>query len=340
MKTLANIQGQDAALQHLKNAIESDRMHHGYIFKGPEGVGKRHFALTLATMLLCVKRPERTFIDGCNQCPSCHKMKTLQHPDLLIVEPSGASNTIKINEIREISKFVRNHPFESPHQVIIIDDAHTMTKEASNALLKTLEEPPHWVRMFLVSHRVNRLLDTIRSRGQFVQFKKLRNARLSELVDESLPQVDLATKKLAIELAEGSISRTLSFINEGVLERRQLTLEMIETLDANHPKTINDAVSVLLKSKDRAHASEIVDHLQLIIRDLVGVLSGTRILDDSRRGLLLKKLAESARLNDILKLRIQLSEAKNMISRNGNTTLVFEWLLSEFVDSFTFKKVS
>lgn len=327
---MKDILGQDLAIGHLRNAIQSDRMHHGYIFKGPEGVGKRNFAIALATLLNCSKRNEFEFIDGCGTCPSCHKMRTLQHPDLMLIEPTGASNTIKIDSIRQVSKFVRNHPFEARYQIIIINDAHTMTTEASNSLLKTLEEPPSWVRIMLVTHRPNRLLNTIRSRGQFVQFKKLADESLMSLLNKEYGDVDPQTKALAIQLAEGSISRTISFIEEGVLERRNLTFKVLETLNANHPKSISESAALLLKSKDRAHANEIVDHLQLILRDVAGYQMDVFETENK----LIKTLADNSRFEALSQLKHQVDEAKNMINRNGNTTLVFEWLLTEFADTF------
>ncbi len=327
---MKNILGQDAAIRHLRHAVESDRMHHGYIFRGPEGVGKRRFAITLATLLNCSKRSEFEFIEACGTCPSCHKMQTLQHPDLMLIEPTGASNTIKIDSIRQVSKFVRNHPFEARYQIIIINDAHRMTTEASNSLLKTLEEPPPWVRIILVTHRPNRLLNTIRSRGQFVQFKKLSPESLMSLLNKEHGEIDEATKRLAIQLAEGSISRTISFIEEGVLERRNLTFDVLKSLSADHPKSINESAAALLKSKDRLHANEIVDHLQLILRDVAGYQMNVFQTDNE----LIKKLAANSRFEALSQLKHQVDEAKNMINRNGNTTLVFEWLLTEFADTF------
>ncbi len=293
-------------------------------------MGKQRFAITLATLLNCAARPEFKFIDGCGTCPSCHKMQTLQHPDLLIVEPTGASTTIKIDSIRQVSKFVRNHPYEARYQIIIINDAHRMTKEASNSLLKTLEEPPAWVRIILVTHRPNQLLNTIRSRGQFVQFKKLNEKVLMSLLNKAHSDVDRQTKELAIKLAEGSIARTISFIEDGVLERRDLTYEVLHTLSADNPKTISEAAALLLKSKDRAHATEIVDHLQLILRDVAGYQMELSRTENP----LIKNFAQNSRFDALCDLKYQVDEAKNMINRNGNTTLVFEWLLNEFADTF------
>ncbi len=158
------IKGQDKAVYSLKQAMASGKLFGGYLFSGPEGVGKKTAALDLAAALNCgVKN-----LDACGECPSCRKIKNRAHPDLHIIE--SADSDIKIEDIREMQRLIFLRAYEALTKVFIIDNAHRLTLEAANAILKVLEEPPPHSLIILVTDKPALLLKTVVSRCKQIRF--------------------------------------------------------------------------------------------------------------------------------------------------------------------------
>ena len=136
----SDIQGQDKAIHILQRAIQNQHIAHAYLFTGPEGVGKKNTALALAQSLNCEAADPQTF-SSCGQCASCVQIDCGSHPDLIFLEPDG--NSIKIEQIRNLLSKISLRNYESTYKVAIINDAHLMTEQAANCLLKTGEHNGH-----------------------------------------------------------------------------------------------------------------------------------------------------------------------------------------------------
>ena len=160
----SEIVGQQHVTRTLANAIQSNRVAHAYIFSGVRGVGKTTAARILAKALNCVKGPTA---EPDNTCDSCRAISDGNSLDVLEID--AASNR-GIDQIRELREMVRYAPAASRYKVVILDEAHQLTDEASNALLKTLEEPPERVVFILATTQPEDLVDTIKSRAQLFQF--------------------------------------------------------------------------------------------------------------------------------------------------------------------------
>ncbi|MGH9724643.1 MAG: DNA polymerase III subunit gamma/tau, partial [Candidatus Acidiferrales bacterium] len=165
--TFREIVGQEHVTRTLANAIQSNRVAHAYIFSGVRGVGKTTTARILAKALNCAKGPTA---DPDNTCNSCREIAAGTSLD--VMEIDAASNR-GIDQIRELREMVRYAPAASRYKVVILDEAHQLTDEASNALLKTLEEPPEGVIFILATTRPEELVETIKSRAQLFQFRAL-----------------------------------------------------------------------------------------------------------------------------------------------------------------------
>src|ERR1700681_4723221 len=211
-QTFDDLVGQQHVTETLKNAIKNDRVAHAYIFSGARGVGKTTAARILAKALNCIKGPTAT---PCGECDSCREIAAGTSLD--VIEIDAASNR-GIDQIRELREMVRYAPAASRSKVVILDEAHMLTGEASNALLKTLEEPPDRVIFVMATTQPEDLVDTIRSRSQHFHFRALTfgeiTARLEEIAQKENLKIDAGALAVISRMAEGSMRDALSLLEQ------------------------------------------------------------------------------------------------------------------------------
>ena len=213
-QTFSEIVGQQHVTRTLANAIESNRVAHAYIFSGVRGVGKTTAARILAKALNCAKGPTA---EPDNTCDSCREISAGSSLDVLEID--AASNR-GIDQIRELREMVRYAPAASRYKIVILDEAHQLTDEASNALLKTLEEPPERVVFILATTRAEDLVETIKSRAQLFQFRSLTFPEISGQIDkiakaENL-KIDSGAVAVLARAAEGSLRDGLSLLEQAI----------------------------------------------------------------------------------------------------------------------------
>src|SRR5436305_3395346 len=211
-QTFQDLVGQQHVTETLKNAILNNRVAHAYIFSGARGVGKTTAARILAKALNCVKGPTP---EPCGVCDSCREIAAGTSLD--VIEIDAASNR-GIDQIRELREMVRYVPAASRTKVVILDEAHMLTGEASNALLKTLEEPPDRVVFVMATTEPENLEDTIRSRSQHFHFRALTFAEITKRLDEIAQKEELKIEPGAMaviaRMAEGSLRDALSLLEQ------------------------------------------------------------------------------------------------------------------------------
>ncbi|MFZ0910723.1 MAG: DNA polymerase III subunit gamma/tau [Candidatus Acidiferrales bacterium] len=212
-QTFADVVGQRHVTQTLENAIKANRVAHAYIFSGVRGVGKTTTARILAKAMNCVKGPTAT---PCNECDSCREITSGNSLDVLEID--AASNR-GIDQIRELREMVR-YAALGRYKIVILDEAHQLTDEASNALLKTLEEPPEKVIFILATTQPEDLADTIKSRAQLFQFRALTFAEISDAITriakaENL-KIDSGAVAVMARAAEGSLRDSLSLLEQAL----------------------------------------------------------------------------------------------------------------------------
>ena len=213
-QTFSEIVGQQHVTRTIANAINSDRVAHAYIFSGVRGVGKTTTARILAKALNCEKG---TTADPDGTCASC--LEIAEGRSLDVIEIDAASNR-GIDQIRELREMVRYAPANSRYKVVILDEAHQLTDEASNALLKTLEEPPERVVFILATTRAEDLVETIKSRAQLFQFRALSFAEIAEEIERITAEEKIKIEPGAVAVlaraAEGSVRDGLSLLEQAI----------------------------------------------------------------------------------------------------------------------------
>ena len=211
-QTFQDLVGQHHVTETLKNAILNNRVAHAYIFSGARGVGKTTAARIMAKALNCVKGPTP---EPCGMCDSCKEIAAGTSLD--VIEIDAASNR-GIDQIRELREMVRYAPAASRTKVVILDEAHMLTGEASNALLKTLEEPPDRVVFVMATTEPENLEDTIRSRSQHFHFRALTFAeitnRLGEIAQKEELKIEPGAMAVIARMAEGSLRDALSLLEQ------------------------------------------------------------------------------------------------------------------------------
>jgi DNA polymerase-3 subunit gamma/tau len=213
-QTFGEIVGQQHVTRTLANAIQASRVAHAYIFSGVRGVGKTTTARILAKALNCEKGPTP---EPDNTCDSCREVSAGTSLDVLEID--AASNR-GIDQIRELREMVRYAPAASRYKIVILDEAHQLTDEASNALLKTLEEPPERVVFILATTQPEDLVDTIKSRAQLFQFRSLTFKEIAGEVERIAKAENLTIESGAIAVlaraAEGSLRDGLSLLEQAI----------------------------------------------------------------------------------------------------------------------------
>ncbi len=346
--------GQDVIAQTLGNAIEMGRVAHAYLFCGPRGVGKTSMARVFAKALNCVKGP---IAHPCNKCERCEAISSGQDVD--VIEIDGASNR-GIGEVREIRQNARYAATHSRFKIYYIDEVHMLTNEAFNALLKTLEEPPPHVKFIFATTAVSKLPDTILSRVQRYDFKRITNAdiirKLREIAKSEKLRIPDDVLALIARRGRGSLRDALSLTDQilsfcGDKPSLDQVTRLLGALGDDELAQIlalilkKDAAG-LLKASDELLArgmdvGELTQQLTQYVRDLiVARLCGPNpdLLDRSEEGA--KTLAESARNlspDHLLYIVETLNTARRRVREGQDERIVLELLLVKLagVDGLT-----
>jgi len=219
--------GQEHIVKTLTNAISSGLISHAYLFYGPRGSGKTTIARLFAKAVNCQNRKGGDF-EPCNQCFSCKEISEGRAVDLIEID---AASHRGIDEIRDLREGIKFAPTRLKYKVFIIDEAHQLTKEAANALLKTLEEPPSHAIFILATTEIHKMIPTIISRCQRFDFRKLTVPEILKKLEIICQKEKIKIEKVALELiaqnAQGSMRDAESLLDQvsTSFDKKEIKLE-------------------------------------------------------------------------------------------------------------------
>ena len=311
------IVGHERAVKILRRALETDRVAHAYLFTGPEGVGKATTARLFAKALLCLDGTD----DACGECIACRKFDHGNHPDVIEIAPAGAQ--MKIDQIREFQSRLAYAPVEGQWRVCILNPASALNVQASNALLKILEEPPEGNVLILLAQNTFSLLPTVVSRCQALPFMPLRFEEIVEFLCERLGWDRIEAEKAA-SYAEGSIGQALALEDSSVAEDSAAMAEFLTDLD-----DITEA-EVLERAgdwpQDRQEAIDKLKTLTRLFRDGVHRRLGVDVKDVFDEKGALRQLASEWSLDELISGWKWVSETQDGLDRNWNVLMSLEHL--------------
>ncbi len=320
--------GQEKAKQNLQRALEKDELAHAYLFEGAEGLGKKNMALDLASALLCERNKDKP----CRICNSCLRISSGNHSGLKIIEEE---KVIKVDEIRELIKDIQLKPYEGKKKVYIICDADKINMQGQNALLKTLEEPPQYATIILLTTKRNSLLSTIVSRCQTIRL----NLVSLEIIKYYLVNEKKANEEEAQKIAAfsgGNVGKAVKLLEDVAFHERMENVIKICT-DLMNVKLIKAIDKISFFEEEKSNIEEILDFMISWYRDLL-VYKETENMDliiniDKK-----EEIAFGARRIDINKIRdiiFIIQKSKNNLKSNVQFHLNIEVMLLNIQEVLT-----
>ncbi|MDD2679381.1 MAG: DNA polymerase III subunit delta' [Candidatus Omnitrophica bacterium] len=303
------IKGQDRPVEIIKTYIENSRIEGGYLFIGPEGIGKKMTALALAQALNC----EEAKIEACGHCASCLKIENGQHPDVHLI--SGDEAQIKIEAIRQLQKEINLKAYEGVFKVFIIDNAHTLSAEAANCLLKILEEPPKKSLLILITEKPNLLFKTVISRCKILKFLPLKREALEGILKKDY-KLDAQFAHFLAYFSEGRLGQALKLKGAGLLAKKNNLIDKFVL--GPRPDTES------LASQDKEEVRFSLNLLAAWFRDIYLLKAGLpeqEVINADRREEL-RRAVDSSSFLDLELAFTNISAAISYLEKNVNTRLL------------------
>jgi DNA polymerase III subunit delta' len=318
----SEIVGHRKQLESLRLGLKKSRLHHAYVLIGPEGVGKKAIAFSLAQAIHCSEMDG----DFCGRCSACVRVRNGNHPDVRMIEPLIGKKEISIQQVREVEKELSYRSFFGGRKIAIIDPATLMNAPAQNALLKTLEEPPPDSLLLLIAVSAGGLLPTLRSRCMRLSFGPLpADAIEGYLVEQKGKSAEEA--KCLAALAMGSLGAALQIETGGLLEKRLIWKEMLSSLGPGDYRAAMTAAEAIAGDRDESlkfllwAGSWYRDLLIYAVTQSHDEIANLDMIDQ------IKRESSELSLEQLFAAVSQSVEATREIQRNLNRRMVIEKLL-------------
>ncbi|MDD3254005.1 MAG: DNA polymerase III subunit delta' [Lachnospiraceae bacterium] len=323
MLSFQDIVGHEQIKEHLQRAIENHKVSHAYILTGEAGMGRKSLANAFALTLLC----EKGNTEPCMECHACKQVLSGNHPDLIYVTHEKP-NSIGVDDIREqIIDSIMVRPYSSYYKIYIVDEAEKMTQQAQNALLKTIEEPPSYAIILLLTTNQDAFLPTILSRCVQLKLKPLRDFVVKSYLVETLHIPDSDADVYAA-FARGNLGKAISLASsEDFKLMHQEVLHLLKQVKKMDISELLDAVRKL--KEDNLDLYECLDFMQLWYRDvlLYKVSKDINQLIFREEYSTVNEISKKSGYDGLEKILAAIDKARTRLDANVNTELAMELML-------------
>lgn len=322
MRNFQNVIGQEHIKEHLQNAISQKKISHAYIIHGERFSGKEFIAKIFAATLQCEKQET----EPCGECHSCKQAASGNHPDIIYVGHEKP-NSIGVEDVRrQINGDVAIKPYSSVYKIYIINEGEKMTQQAQNALLKTLEEPPVYVVLIILTTNLNALLPTILSRCVILNMRPVRDEQVKEFLKQEMEIPDYKAD-ICVAFARGNIGRAkILAASEEFDNIRNEALGLVKNI---RTMELNEVMTAVKKIRDyQMDVNDYLDVLSIWYRDVL-LFKATNdanhlIFRDEIQ--YIRKAADKSDYEGIENILKALESAKSRLRANVNFELVMELL--------------
>lgn len=327
MSGFSDILGNEMIKEYFKRTLSAGQVSHAYILTGEAGMGRKILAKSFAMTLLCENnRGENKSQEPCGQCHSCVQFLSDNHPDVIYV--SHEKEGIGVNDVREqINGTVQIKPYSSPYKIYIVDEAEKMTVQAQNALLKTLEEPPSYVVILLLTTRADSFLPTILSRCITLKLKPLYDEMIRDYLTDRL-HVEKSQADICTAFARGNLGKAIALsTSEEFAAMRYSVMSLLKNIQN---MDIAQIVEIIKKWKDdKLDITECLDFMQLWYRDVL-MFKATQdtagfIFKEEYR--YIREIAEKSSFHGIEEILAAIEKTKQRLDANVNFELALELML-------------
>lgn len=263
MASFKDVVGHEQIIEHLRNSLKNNKISHAYIFCGEDGTGKNMLAKLFAKALEC----EAGYGDSCGMCRSCKQVESGNQPDIRWVTHEKPAS-IGVDDIREqVNNDIAIKPYSSKYKIYIIDEAEKMTPQAQNALLKTIEEPPSYGIIMLLTNNADMLLPTIRSRCVTLSMKSVPSQKIQDYLIKKYEIPDYKAR-ICASYAQGNMGKAIKMATSPDFnELHEAVLNLVKNIDDMDIYVIMDAVKQL--SEHKAEIYDIIDMMMVWYRDIL-----------------------------------------------------------------------
>lgn len=323
MSGFKDVVGHTEIIQYIKTAVGQGKVSHAYILNGERGSGKKLLANLFAQTLQCEKGGE----EACYECHSCRQAISGNHPDIILVSHEKP-NTISVDDIRtQINEDIQVKPYSGKYKIYIVPEADLMTVQAQNALLKTIEEPPSYAVILLLTENAQSLLPTICSRCVMLKLRNIKDRLVKKYLMEEL-QIPDYKADVCTAFAQGNIGRAVMLANsEHFNELKDEAVQLLKCVDTMELNELVEAVK-----RVSVYKIEITDYLDILMiwyRDVL-IYKATKNIDRVIFGEqidYIKERAKKSSYEGIETILDALERAKARLKANVNFELVMELLL-------------
>ncbi len=323
MAGFKDIIGHEQIIGHFQNAIVLDRVSHAYILSGPDGSGKMMLAEAFAAALQCEKKGT----ESCTECHSCKQAASHNHPDILYVTHEK-ENTISVDNIRkQINQDILIKPYNSRYKIYIVDEAEKMNQQAQNALLKTIEEPPEYAVILLLTTNADSFLPTILSRCVCLQLKPVLDHKIKNLLMKRY-QIPDYQAELSTAFAQGNVGKAIQLASsEDFNELKDSAVQLMKRVKDIDVYEMGEAVKQIGTYKLSIH--DYFDIMMVWYRDVLMYKATMDInsLIFKEQVYEIKKQASQSSYHGIQEILKALEKAKIRLNANVNFDIVVELLL-------------